>query len=79
LCFIDAGYWADLSLASQHSLELQGGVFTEAEAQAFMAQPFAAEAVRLRRYDDLAKVPAKVVPSLDFYNTHLQQVALTAA
>jgi predicted HD phosphohydrolase len=53
-------------------------VFTEAEAQAFMAQPFAAEAVRLRRYDDLAKVPAKVVPSLDFYNTHLQQVALTA-
>lgn len=79
LCFIDAGYWADLSPASKHSLELQGGVFSEAEAQAFMTQPFAAEAVRLRRYDDLAKVPAKVVPSLDFYNSHLQQVALTAA
>jgi phosphonate degradation associated HDIG domain protein len=79
LCFIDAGYWADLSLASKHSLELQGGVFTEAQAQAFMAQPFAAEAVRLRRYDDLAKVPAKVVPPLAHYHTHLQQVVLSAS
>ncbi len=78
LCFIDAGYWAELSPASKHSLELQGGVFTETQAQAFMAQPFAAEAVRLRRYDDLAKVPAKRVPPLAFYNPHLQQVALQA-
>jgi len=79
LCFIDASYWGDLSNASKHSLELQGGVFNEEQAQAFMAQPFAAEAVRLRRYDDLAKMPAKVVPTLPFYNTHLQQVALKQA
>ena len=78
LCFMDPGYWDDLSKASKHSLALQGGVFNEAQAQAFMAQPFAAEAVRLRRYDDLAKVPAKRVPHLAHYQTHLQQVALTA-
>ena len=78
LCLIDPGYWADLSPASKHSLEQQGGVFTEAEAEAFIAQPFATEAVRLRRYDDLAKVSAKVVPDLSHYNAHLQQVALTA-
>lgn len=78
LCLIDPGYWADLSRASKHSLEQQGGVFTEAEAEAFIAQPFAAEAVRLRRYDDLAKVPDKRVPDLAHYNTHLQQVALRA-
>jgi phosphonate degradation associated HDIG domain protein len=78
LCLIDPGYWADLSPASQRSLEQQGGVFCKAEAEAFMAQPFAAEAVRLRRYDDLAKVPAKVVPDLAYYNTHLQQVARRA-
>lgn len=79
LCCVDPGYWGDLSSASQHSLELQGGVFTEAQAQAFMAQPFAAEAVRLRRYDDLAKVPAKRVPPLAHYHTRLSEVALTAA
>lgn len=79
LCLIEPSYWASLSPASQHSLEQQGGVFTEAQGQVFMLQPFAAEAVRLRRYDDLAKVPAKVVPDLAHYNAHLQQVALTAA
>jgi phosphonate degradation associated HDIG domain protein len=77
LCFIDAAYWSDLSPASKRSLELQGGVFNEVEAQAFMALPFAPEAVRLRRYDDLAKVPAKVVPDLAHYTKQLQQVALT--
>jgi phosphonate degradation associated HDIG domain protein len=76
LCLSEPTYWASLSPASKHSLSLQGGVFTEAEGQAFMLQPFAAEAVRLRRYDDLAKVPAKAVPGLDHYAEPLRQVAL---
>lgn len=78
LCLMEPSYWAHLSPASKHSLEKQGGVFGEREAEAFISQPFASESVRLRRYDDLAKVPAKVVPDLSHYNTHLQQVALTA-
>ena len=76
LCLSEPTYWASLSPASKHRLALQGGVFTEAEGQAFMLQPFAAEAVRLRRYDDLAKVPAKAVPGLDHYAEPLRQVAL---
>jgi phosphonate degradation associated HDIG domain protein len=76
LCLIDAGYWTALSPASKHSLEQQGGVFGEAQAQVFMKQSFAAEAVRLRRYDDLAKVPAKVVPGLSHYAAHLHRVVL---
>jgi phosphonate degradation associated HDIG domain protein len=76
LCLIEPSYWASLSAASKHSLEQQGGVFNEAEGQSFMLQPFAAEAVRLRRYDDLAKVPAKAVPGLDHYAESLRQVAL---
>jgi len=76
LCLIEPSYWASLSAASKHSLEQQGGVFNEDEGQAFMLQPFAAEAVRLRRYDDLAKVPAKAVPGLDHYAESLRQVAL---
>ena len=76
LCLIDPRYWSDLSLASKHSLEQQGGVFNEAQAQAFIAQPFAEEAVRLRRYDDLAKIQDKVVPGLEHYEEHLTQVAI---
>jgi phosphonate degradation associated HDIG domain protein len=76
LCLVDSGYWAQLSLASKHSLEQQGGVFSEHEAEVFIQQNFAAEAVRLRRYDDLAKVPAKLVPDLSHYAAYLQQVVL---
>jgi phosphonate degradation associated HDIG domain protein len=75
LCLIDSGYWAGLSPASQHSLELQGGTFVESEAEAFMQQPYAREAVRLRRYDDLAKLPLKVTPPLSHFENFVSQVA----
>jgi phosphonate degradation associated HDIG domain protein len=76
LCLIEPGYWGDLSIASKHSLEQQGGVFDEAQAQTFITQPYAEEAVRLRRYDDLAKVKDKQVPGLAHYQTHLTAVAI---
>lgn len=79
LCQIDPGYWASLSAASKHSLEQQGGVHSVAEASVFIAQAFAAESVRLRRYDDLAKVPAKAVPPLSYYNSHLKKVVLKSS
>jgi hypothetical protein len=75
LCRVDSGYWASLSPASKHSLELQGGIFNDADAEKFMAQPFAAEAVRLRRYDDLAKVKGKQVPGLAHFAERLRQVS----
>jgi phosphonate degradation associated HDIG domain protein len=75
LCLIDPSYWGDLSVASKRSLEQQGGVFTDAQAHAFIAQPYAEEAVRLRRYDDLAKVPNKAVPGLEDYLERLAEVA----
>jgi predicted HD phosphohydrolase len=56
LCATDPGYFAALSEASKLSLELQGGVFTPAEADHFATLPFAAEAARLRRWDDDGKV-----------------------
>jgi len=76
LCLIDSGYWADLSPASQHSLELQGGIFDAAQAEAFMQQPFASEAVRLRRYDDLAKIPLTVTPPLSHFESYFSRVAV---
>lgn len=75
LCLVEPSYWASLSPASQNSLLKQGGIFSETEADAFISQPFASESVRLRRYDDLAKDPAKIVPNLSHYAEHLRQVA----
>lgn len=74
LCWIDQSYWASLSPASKHSLELQGGIFDETQADAFMQQAFAPEAVRLRRYDDLAKVPLKETPSLSHFERYVSQL-----
>ena len=76
LCAVDAGYWADLSPASKHSLELQGGTFDEQQVAAFEALPYYAEAVRLRRYDDLAKVPGHKTPDLAHFEKMMSQVRL---
>ncbi len=48
--------------------------FDKAEAEAFINQPHAEDAVRLRRWDDLAKVPNMATPSLEHFQTHIEQV-----
>ena len=52
---------------TQRSLELQGGVFSALEAARFIAQPYARDAVSLRRWDDLAKVAGRPTPALGHY------------
>lgn len=75
LCRSEATYWDSLSPESKRSLELQGGIFDEAQAAAFIAQPHAQAAVRLRRYDDLAKEPGRAVPPLGHYRDRLERLA----
>ncbi len=65
LCAIEPLYWSGLSDASKRSLMWQGGPFTPDEAAAFIAQPYAEDAVCLRRWDDEAKVPGATTASLD--------------
>jgi len=64
LCATRVGYYEALSADSRRSLVLQGGIFTPEEAAAFIAQPHAGDAVRLRLWDDLAKVENAVTPPL---------------
>lgn len=64
LCFAEAGYWDSLSQGSKTSLQVQGGPFDAAEAKSFIERPHAADAVKLRRYDDLAKIVGKPTPDL---------------
>lgn len=64
LCAVEPDYWFGLSDASRRSLELQGGPFSAQEAAQFIAQHHADSAVRLRRWDDRAKVPYASTPDL---------------
>jgi phosphonate degradation associated HDIG domain protein len=64
LCATRPGYHDSLSADSQRSLRLQGGVFDNAQAVAFGALPGAHEAVRLRLWDDRAKVAGGRTPPL---------------
>ena len=78
LCATDPAYLAQLSPASIQSLALQGGPFTVAQAREFEHRPFAREAVQLRRWDDLAKVPGLAVPALDHYRGLINAAQLRA-
>lgn len=73
LCAVESDYWEGLSPASKLSLQLQGDRFTSEAAQAFIAQPYAPDAVRLRRWDDLAKDPQVQTPSLDHFIPLMRQ------
>lgn len=70
----DVAYRAGLSPASVHSLALQGGPMSAAEAQAFAAAPYAMSAVALRRWDDLAKTPGRKTPTLGYYLALLERL-----
>ena len=55
LCAKKDGYLNSLSAASLHSLQLQGGPMSDAEADRFEAMPGFADATALRLWDDCGK------------------------
>jgi len=59
LCAADPGYYLTLSKGSKHTLTLQGGVMMADEAVSAATQPWWPDALRLRRWDDQAKVVGK--------------------
>jgi gamma-butyrobetaine dioxygenase len=78
LCATSPAYLEQLSAASQNSLIEQGGVFTPGQAERFIAAPYAQDAVRLRLYDDAAKVPDAEPPPLASYRQLLNRLATWA-
>lgn len=72
LCSVEPGYMDDLSKDSRISLALQGGVMDDAEQLAFLNEPFADQAIALRRIDELAKDKNAETDSLEaFLDRHL--------
>ncbi len=73
LCGVEPGYFARLSNDSVRSLALQGGPMSASEASAFIALPGAEEAVRLRRFDEAAKVKGLATPPVGHFLPHLRR------
>ena len=71
LVAVDHEYRAALSPTSLETLADQGGAMDAAEVAEVERCPAWSRAVRLRRWDDLAKDPDKVVPGLDAYRAPL--------
>lgn len=72
----EPGYYARLSEASRRTLEYQGGVMSEAEADTFAADPLCALSLRMRRWDELAKEVA--VPLVDLAGLKAKAARLLA-
>jgi phosphonate degradation associated HDIG domain protein len=67
LTFKDPEYYNKLSLASRFTLEKQGGVMSETEAELFEQDDLHNLYIKLREWDDNAKLENQPIPSLDKY------------
>lgn len=72
LCAVDDEYRATLSAASLLSLAVQGGAMNRDEIAQFRAEPFFAEAIQLRRFDDWGKRTGCPVAALDSYRSLIE-------
>jgi phosphonate degradation associated HDIG domain protein len=75
LCATEAGYLELLSAASRYTLPVQGGPMRGEELAAFKREPYAADACRVRRWDDLAKDPAVQPPPFGHFAPLLRKLA----
>lgn len=66
-------YRATLSPSSIRSLELQGGPMTAAEVRAFESHPHFPSAIRIREYDDRAKIMGLETPPFASFRKYLEQ------
>ena len=76
LCAVEPDYVDRLSPASVHTLEKQGGPMSPDEVAAFEAEPFHAEAVRLRRWEEDGKSVGRDAPAFGHYRPLLERVRI---
>jgi phosphonate degradation associated HDIG domain protein len=74
LCAVDAAYRARLSPASVLSLQLQGGPYSPEEVELFRAHPHFKASLRLRGWDETAKVRGLVTPPLGHFLDSVERV-----
>ncbi len=75
LCSVDPDYPEMLSPSSVRSLEVQGGPMSPGQVEAFEASPRHGDAVRLRRWDDEAKVSGAATPPFAHFEPMIDRLA----
>ena len=75
LCAVEPAYFATLSQASVDTLALQGGPMCGESLKAFRALPWLADILRVRRWDDAAKVAGRPTPPLSHFVPRLRTLA----
>ena len=71
LATTEQGYYDLLSAASIQSLQLQGGLMSKDECARFAAERHAADAIKLRRWDDEGKIVGAETPDLTHFERYL--------
>ena len=79
LCAVEPGYFEQLSQPSVVSLKLQGGPMSAEEVAEFKRSEFAEDALRLRKWDDEAKIPDFVTPGVRHFEKYLRETVLKAS
>ena len=73
LCAVDPAT-PTCSPASRYTLGVQGGPMGAEEVAGFEAEPYAEDAVRLRRWDRRGQGAGRVVPAFEDYTALLYQL-----
>lgn len=67
LTYIDEDYYDALSEASKQTLMFQGGRMTANEAKEFEQNPYFETIIRMRRWDEAAKIEDMTLPTLEHF------------
>ena len=76
LCAVESGYFACLSEASVNSLNLQGGPMNEKEIETFEKYASKKLSVKVRKWDDAAKVSGLTTPQFSHFVPVLERVLI---
>ena len=78
LCAVEPAYLDRLSGASKLSLKYQGGPMNPAEVRTFETEPLHADAVLLRRFDDVGKQPDWFPAGLTSHRALLESLLISS-
>jgi phosphonate degradation associated HDIG domain protein len=76
LCFANDTYYANLSEASKKTLAFQGGKMTADEAKMFEQSPYFETIIKMRKWDEAAKIEAMKLPDLAYFMNICEQYLL---
>ena len=74
LCAVKSNYFQSLSVASVHTLNLQGGPMNENEIKEFEKNAYLDDCVKLRYCDEGAKDPERIHPHFSYFRALVESL-----